>query len=193
MASRQSIRTVKTSYSSSGGSGGGGVVTSGSYGGSLRGVGSGGTVRYARSAIVPTTRLISSSSRSIGGGRYGSGMSVSGWGAGGAGGWGAGGAGSWGAGGAGGLITSSVGVGLGSSLGGGGAGSGVFIPPITNVQVNQSLLTPVNVEIDPTIQRVRLEEKEQIKTLNNRFAGLIEKVSGAFFFASLKCSCPSQF
>ena len=41
--------------------------------------------------------------------------------------------------------------------------------------VNQSLLTPLNLQIDPTIQRVRTEEREQIKTLN-KFASFIDKV-----------------
>ncbi|KAM9757796.1 keratin, type II cytoskeletal 8-like [Menidia menidia] len=48
--------------------------------------------------------------------------------------------------------------------------------PITAVQVNQSLLAPLNLEIDPNIQAVRTQEKEQIKTLNNRFASFIDKV-----------------
>merc|ERR1719218_283619 len=47
---------------------------------------------------------------------------------------------------------------------------------ITAVQVNKSLLAPLNLEIDPTIQAVRTQEKEQIKTLNNRFATFIDKV-----------------
>ncbi|NXH80540.1 K2CO protein, partial [Edolisoma coerulescens] len=47
---------------------------------------------------------------------------------------------------------------------------------IQEVTVNQSLLAPLNLEIDPTIQRVRKEEKEQIKTLNNKFASFIDKV-----------------
>ncbi|XP_053172720.1 keratin, type II cytoskeletal 8-like [Scomber japonicus] len=65
-----------------------------------------------------------------------------------------------------------------SSMGGGfGAGAGGFVAaPITAVQVNQSLLAPLNLEIDPTIQAVRTQEKEQIKTLNNRFASFIDKV-----------------
>ncbi|KAK5872784.1 hypothetical protein PBY51_013450 [Eleginops maclovinus] len=48
--------------------------------------------------------------------------------------------------------------------------------PITAVTVNQSLLTPLNLAIDPNIQSVRTHEKEQIKTLNNRFASFIDKV-----------------
>uniref|UniRef100_A0A667X683 Keratin 4 n=1 Tax=Myripristis murdjan TaxID=586833 RepID=A0A667X683_9TELE len=49
-------------------------------------------------------------------------------------------------------------------------------PTITAVTVNSSLLAPLNLEIDPTIQAVRTQEKEQIKTLNNRFASFIDKV-----------------
>ncbi|KAM9362111.1 keratin, type II cytoskeletal 8-like [Symphorus nematophorus] len=66
-----------------------------------------------------------------------------------------------------------------SSMGGGSSGfgsQGGFIAPITAVTVNQSLLAPLNLEIDPTIQAVRNQEKEQIKTLNNRFASFIDKV-----------------
>lgn len=47
---------------------------------------------------------------------------------------------------------------------------------ITAVQVNQSLLNPVKLEVDPNIQAVRHQEKEQIKTLNNKFASFIDKV-----------------
>lgn len=77
------------------------------------------------------------------------------------------------------------GGGFGSMLmagggGGGGAFGGAMIPQITNVQVNQSLLAPLNLEIDPTIQTVRTNEKEQIKTLNNRFASFIDKVSDLY-------------
>ncbi|XP_073526021.1 keratin, type II cytoskeletal cochleal-like [Phyllobates terribilis] len=63
----------------------------------------------------------------------------------------------------------------GSSFGGSGFGPGGY-GNITNVTVNESLLTPLNLEIDPNIQKVRKEEKEQIKTLNNRFASFIDKV-----------------
>lgn len=58
-----------------------------------------------------------------------------------------------------------------SSMGTGGMGG------ITAVSVNKSLLAPLNLEIDPTIQQVRTKEKEEIKTLNNKFANLIDKVS----------------
>ncbi|KAM5182433.1 keratin, type II cytoskeletal cochleal-like [Mantella aurantiaca] len=47
---------------------------------------------------------------------------------------------------------------------------------ITSVTVNQGLLAPLNLEIDPNIQRVRTEEKNQIKGLNNKFASFIDKV-----------------
>ncbi|EFB24309.1 hypothetical protein PANDA_010510, partial [Ailuropoda melanoleuca] len=44
------------------------------------------------------------------------------------------------------------------------------------VSVNESLLTPLNLEIDPNAQCVKQEEKEQIKCLNSRFAAFIDKV-----------------
>ncbi|XP_074536800.1 intermediate filament protein ON3-like [Halichoeres trimaculatus] len=63
----------------------------------------------------------------------------------------------------------------GGMMGGmGGMGGGCM--PITNVQFNQGLLAPLNLEIDPTIQTVKNQEKEQIKNLNNRFASFIDKV-----------------
>ncbi|XP_036771078.2 keratin, type II cytoskeletal 79 [Manis pentadactyla] len=63
-------------------------------------------------------------------------------------------------------------------LGAGRQTFGPTCPPggIQEVTVNQSLLTPLNVEIDPEIQRVRTQEHEQIKTLNNKFASFIDKV-----------------
>ncbi|XP_070767120.1 keratin, type II cytoskeletal 8-like isoform X2 [Enoplosus armatus] len=71
-------------------------------------------------------------------------------------------------------------MGMGMSYGGGlgmGFGGGMGAQaPITAVTVNKSLLAPLNLEIDPTIQAVRTQEKEQIKTLNNRFASFIDKV-----------------
>ncbi|XP_051497342.1 keratin, type II cytoskeletal cochleal-like [Apus apus] len=54
----------------------------------------------------------------------------------------------------------------------GGCGPG----GIQEVTVNQSLLVPLNLEIDPNMQKVRQEEKNQIKSLNNKFASFIDKV-----------------
>ena len=48
--------------------------------------------------------------------------------------------------------------------------------PITAVNVNKSLLTPLNIDIDPEVHAVRNHEKEQLKSLNNRFASFIDKV-----------------
>ncbi|MCJ8744517.1 hypothetical protein PDJAM_G00119540 [Pangasius djambal] len=48
--------------------------------------------------------------------------------------------------------------------------------PIASISVNKSLLAPLNLEIDPNIQMVRTQEKEQMKSLNNRFASFIDKV-----------------
>uniref|UniRef100_A0A8C4UAQ1 IF rod domain-containing protein n=1 Tax=Falco tinnunculus TaxID=100819 RepID=A0A8C4UAQ1_FALTI len=56
----------------------------------------------------------------------------------------------------------------------GGPGRGG--PGIQPVQVDSTLLQPVHVEIDPQIQQVKNQEKEQIKTLNNQFASFIDKV-----------------
>ncbi|XP_072510840.1 keratin, type II cytoskeletal 75-like [Notamacropus eugenii] len=69
----------------------------------------------------------------------------------------------------------SFGAGVGGAYGGAGFPA---CPPggIQEVTVNQSLLAPLNLQIDPTIQRVRKEEREQIKTLNNKFASFIDKV-----------------
>uniref|UniRef100_A0A2K5N3C3 Keratin, type II cytoskeletal 8 n=1 Tax=Cercocebus atys TaxID=9531 RepID=A0A2K5N3C3_CERAT len=59
---------------------------------------------------------------------------------------------------------------------GGGYGGASGMGGITAVTVNQSLLSPLNLEVDPNIQAVRTQEKEQIKTLNNKFASFIDKV-----------------
>ncbi|XP_004583357.2 keratin, type II cuticular Hb4 [Ochotona princeps] len=75
-----------------------------------------------------------------------------------------------------------AGNGLGYGFGGPGFGyrvggmGGPAAPSITAVTVNQSLLTPLNLEIDPNAQRVKKDEKEQIKCLNNKFASFIDKV-----------------
>lgn len=59
--------------------------------------------------------------------------------------------------------------------------SPAICPPITAVKVNESLLAPLNLAIDPNIQAIRTQEKEEIKTLNNRFASFIDKVSYLLF------------
>ncbi|XP_040609704.1 keratin, type II cytoskeletal 6A-like isoform X2 [Mesocricetus auratus] len=84
-------------------------------------------------------------------------------------------AGRFGFGGAGSGFGFRSGAGFGGSYG--GAGFPVCPPGgIQEVTINQSLLTPLNLQIDPTIQHVRTEECEQIKTLNNKFASFIDKV-----------------
>ncbi|NXL84774.1 K2CO protein, partial [Alectura lathami] len=72
--------------------------------------------------------------------------------------------------------SSSYSIRSGYGYGGMGFGAGAVPGGIQEVTLNQNLLTPVKVEIDPNIQRVRKEEKEQIKTLNNKFASFIDKV-----------------
>ncbi|KFU84679.1 Keratin, type II cytoskeletal 75, partial [Chaetura pelagica] len=87
--------------------------------------------------------------------------------------------------------TGGFGVGYGGgfgSIGGGviGGGVGCFGGPVRGgpgfpggiqpVQVDPTLLRPVRVDIDPQIQQVKCQEKEQIKTLNNQFASFIDKV-----------------
>uniref|UniRef100_A0A8C3RZR1 IF rod domain-containing protein n=1 Tax=Chelydra serpentina TaxID=8475 RepID=A0A8C3RZR1_CHESE len=77
---------------------------------------------------------------------------------------------------------SGLGFGGGGSFGGSrspagfGGGNSPGMGTIQEVTVNQSLLAPLNLEIDPNIQQVRKEEKEQIKSLNNKFASFIDKV-----------------
>ncbi|ELW71450.1 keratin, type II cytoskeletal 3 [Tupaia chinensis] len=63
----------------------------------------------------------------------------------------------------------------------GGAGgfgcSGGFPLGIQEVTINQSLLQPLNMGIDPQIGELKTQEKEQIKSLNNKFASFIDKAS----------------
>lgn len=47
---------------------------------------------------------------------------------------------------------------------------------MASLSVNKSLLAPLNLEIDPSLSMSRAHEKEQIKSLNNRFASFIDKV-----------------
>uniref|UniRef100_A0A3Q4N1A0 Keratin 5 n=1 Tax=Neolamprologus brichardi TaxID=32507 RepID=A0A3Q4N1A0_NEOBR len=176
MSSTRSTTVVRHSYS-------GGVQTGGNF--SRMGGGGGGRQSFSsrsftlggaiKSSATPMLRSGMGSGYGGGGGGSGSGSgsfsSYSSYASGGGGGGGFGGGG-FGAGGFGG-----GGYG-GGGFGGGGFGGGVSssVPLITQVQVNQSLLAPYNLEIDPNIQTVRTQEKEQIKTLNNRFASFIDKV-----------------
>ncbi|XP_069509754.1 keratin, type II cytoskeletal cochleal-like [Ambystoma mexicanum] len=84
-----------------------------------------------------------------------------------------------GGGGASGMFGASSGYVLGGGAHGLGGSHGFPVCPpggIQEVKVNQSLLSPLNLEIDPNIQQVRKEEREQIKILNNKFASFIDKV-----------------
>lgn len=44
------------------------------------------------------------------------------------------------------------------------------------VHVNESLLEPLDMKVDPEIQHVRKQEREQMRSLNNQFASLIDQV-----------------
>ncbi|XP_007947741.1 keratin, type II cytoskeletal 2 epidermal [Orycteropus afer afer] len=69
------------------------------------------------------------------------------------------------------------GGGFGGFGGPGGFGPGGFPGGgIHEVSINKSLLQPLNVKVDPEIQNVKSQEREQIKTLNNKFASFIDKV-----------------
>uniref|UniRef100_A0A4X1WC28 IF rod domain-containing protein n=2 Tax=Sus scrofa TaxID=9823 RepID=A0A4X1WC28_PIG len=82
----------------------------------------------------------------------------------------------------GGFGSRSVGGGFGAGSSGRSFGyrSGGVVRPsppcITTVSINESLLAPLNLEIDHNAQSVKQEEKEQIKILNSRFAAFIDKV-----------------
>ncbi|NXY73503.1 K2CO protein, partial [Glareola pratincola] len=54
-----------------------------------------------------------------------------------------------------------------------GASRQFTIAPIT---IDEQLLQPLRLELDPNVQTVKYQEKEQIKTLNNKFASFIDKV-----------------
>uniref|UniRef100_A0A8C2IXK1 Si:dkey-222f2.1 n=1 Tax=Cyprinus carpio TaxID=7962 RepID=A0A8C2IXK1_CYPCA len=72
--------------------------------------------------------------------------------------------------------SSLSGISLGASAPSFSTSSAYLGPPISSISVNKSLLAPLNLEIDPNIQMVRTHEKEQIKSLNNRFTSFIDKV-----------------
>lgn len=54
-------------------------------------------------------------------------------------------------------------------------------PQITNVTFDARLLQSAYNPLDQDVGLIRNEEKEQIKTLNNRFASFIDKV-GVFLY-----------
>ncbi|XP_075409056.1 keratin, type II cytoskeletal 1b-like [Tenrec ecaudatus] len=64
----------------------------------------------------------------------------------------------------------------GSSFGLGGFGPSCPPGGIQEVTINQSLLQPLHLEVDPEIQRVKTKEREQLMVLNNKFASFIDKV-----------------
>ncbi|XP_077024106.1 keratin, type II cytoskeletal 1 [Tamandua tetradactyla] len=115
----------------------------------------------------------------FGGGGFGGGSRFGGGGFGGGsrfGGGGFGGGGFGGGGFGGGFGSGGGGFRSGGGFGGGGFGPGYPGGGIHEVTVNQSLLQPLNVEVDPEIQKVKEKEREQIKSLNNQFASFIDKV-----------------
>ncbi|XP_061760895.1 keratin, type II cytoskeletal 8-like [Nerophis ophidion] len=152
----RSSRTISTSYGSGGSLAGGyGGGYSGSLVGGYGGGGGGGSRGWSsRSATTYRSSPVMASSSSIL-------RSSMGGGGGGGGGFG---------------MVSGGGGGFSMSSSGFGSGGGLMIPPIANVQCNTSLLAPVDLKIDREIQSVRLQEKDQIMNLNNRFASFIDKV-----------------
>ncbi|XP_077458305.1 keratin, type II cytoskeletal 8-like isoform X1 [Stigmatopora argus] len=57
-----------------------------------------------------------------------------------------------------------------------GGGSQSLVSMMSTLSINKSLLAPLDLEIDPGLSLNRAHEKEQIKSLNNRFASFIDKV-----------------
>ncbi|XP_020015797.2 keratin, type II cytoskeletal 1 [Castor canadensis] len=170
-------RCTSSSVRRSGGGGGGGRFSGGFCGGSS-GFGSQSLTNLGGGRSI-------SSSVAGGGGRSGYYGGFGGGGFGGGGFSGGGFGGGFGRGGFGGGSFGSGGGFGGGGFGGGGYGGGGYgggfgpvCPPggIQEVTINQSLLQPLNVEIDPEIQKVKSQEREQIKSLNNQFASFIDKV-----------------
>nr|XP_004649931.2 keratin, type II cytoskeletal 78 [Jaculus jaculus] len=68
---------------------------------------------------------------------------------------------------------------LGMRFGQGNGGPGLSLCPpggIQEVTINQNLLTPLKIGIDPQFQVIKTQETQEIRTLNNQFASFIDKV-----------------
>ncbi|XP_005397182.1 PREDICTED: keratin, type II cytoskeletal 1b [Chinchilla lanigera] len=62
------------------------------------------------------------------------------------------------------------------NLGSSGFGPSYAPGGIHEVTINESLLEPLHLEVDPEIQRIKTREREQLMVLNNKFAAFIDKV-----------------
>ncbi|XP_036991148.2 keratin, type II cytoskeletal 1b isoform X2 [Artibeus jamaicensis] len=167
------------SLGSSAGSGGGrwavgsacqarGWYGGGGYGGYVRGFGSqslynlGGSKSISVNLVERSTSGFRQGGGGGGGGALGGARHFRGGGSGGGGGFGGGGYGGGGFG--------------GSNFGLGAFGFSCPWGGIQEVTINQSLLQPLDLEVDPEIQRIKTREREQIMDLNNKFASFIDKV-----------------
>ncbi|XP_036991138.2 keratin, type II cytoskeletal 1b isoform X1 [Artibeus jamaicensis] len=171
----------------------------GGYGGYVRGFGSqslynlGGSKSISVNLVERSTSGFRQGGGGGGGGALGGARHFRGGGSGGGGGFGGGGGSGSGAFGGGGSRGGSFGGGAfgGGGYGGGGYGGGGFGGSnfglgafgfscpwggIQEVTINQSLLQPLDLEVDPEIQRIKTREREQIMDLNNKFASFIDKV-----------------